>query len=95
MTAIYVLVPYFIFPFLVSLIVKKAAFRRKSTYLITALLVPLWPLLLVQLQVLPHDGLVFVGTSVFLIPAVLFVQYLANRVFLKIPVSEVNEITNG
>lgn len=78
-----ILAPFLVVPFLFATLVAKTHIRRRFSYLMMALFVPLWPLLLTLTHFLSHDGFVFVGTSIFLLPAALFAQYLANRVVLK------------
>ena len=79
MAIIYVLLPYLILPFFVAYAVGLLGGKKKWSYLLIASFVPLWPLFLVQVKALPQDGVVFAGTSILLIPIVLFIQYLANR----------------
>jgi uncharacterized membrane protein len=83
MNPIFFLLPLVFMPFLVSWIIPKTNAKRKLTYLIIAIFVPIYPLLLVKLNILPENGVVLAGTSVFMIPAVLFLQYLANKFIFK------------
>jgi len=75
-----IILPFLVLPFFFSYLTKQYKWRKKPTYFIIGLFVPIWPLILVQLKVLPAEGTVLAGTSVFAIPAVLFIQYLAHRI---------------
>ena len=83
MSFVYIVLPYLILPYLISFSIKRTNWNRKWGYLIAGLLVPLVPFLLVQLGILPPEGMVLVGTSIFALPAVLFNQYLANKYMNK------------
>lgn len=80
MTLFVLLLPLSFVPFLIAFLIKRTKSKRKFTYLLMALCVPLWPLVLTLSGFLSKDGFVLVGTSVFVIPIALFIQNLANRV---------------
>lgn len=95
MTLAVLLIPLLFVPFLISLLVKKTHLRRKYTYLFMVLSVPFWPLILTLAHFLSKDGFVLVGTSVFVMPIALFLQYLANKfVFEKTSNAEVSDHQN-
>ncbi len=80
--AFLVVAPWLCMPFLFAIMVKKSNSKRKLTYLVASIFVPLWPLILTFCGTFGEDGFVLVGTSVLAIPAALTFQKLANELIL-------------
>ena len=81
--AVIVLAPWLFMPFFLTWLVKRFKMKRKLSYLLSALFVPIWPLILTFYGAFGDDGFVLVGTSVLAIPAALTFQKLANNYFLQ------------